>query len=843
MNHSISPGQSKLKRFLSNTAVLLSRVKSAVLSMSTLVIVCGILLLSALFAAAITPVRYNLSIGMVPTHTITANRDVIDEVTTESHRIAAEDAVQPTYKYVDGVTENVLSDFDQIFQQFDNALEYAESLADYNSAVRRFNEEELEQARSIITLITLRDYQLQTLLAASRSDLAALYNILYAAIENTMSSYVIEGAEYSAVSNIMQMVGYRADTNLLQNVILPTLNHVVQANLVIDQEATDIARQQARENVEPVVYKQGQNIVVKGEGRIERYQYEMLSSLGLLSDASINISIYLGAVLLVVMILGVSLILLNFISPEIIRDPKRLILLFVILVLTLASGILARVFNIYLAPIVLAALLLSSMLGLQSAVLFNVSMSLLISALAAGGSTGYTAEMVQLLASSLCSGAVGAMIIHRHTSRLRIIGAGIAAGICNFIMVLALGLMTSSAQSVLINALWVLAGGAIAGVLSIAMQPLLEAAFNLPTPMKLMELSNPNHPLLRRLLLEAPGTYHHSIVVANLAEAAAEAIGANPLLARVGGYYHDVGKLRRPLYFKENQLGEENKLVETDPYTAAQIVISHTRDGVALARHYHLPREILRIIQEHHGNTPVMYFYSAAVKEANGKPVNDADFRYDANPPSTKEGAIVMLCDTIEAAVRSMQAPTPEAIEEFIIKLIRGKLQDGQLSNSPLTLKDIDDICHASATVLNGVFHERIEYPDPPAEISHPAEKADAPSPAPDGEELSKPWDGVSQEESEQPDEDETSSDLPVASFVAPPPPPPSGKQILIDPSEFEPEAPLPVVAPPSPEALPSVDEVLETMGQEKAVSDTEEATPAPEQELPQDPPKDDELT
>ncbi|MBQ9300482.1 MAG: hypothetical protein IJ214_08220, partial [Clostridia bacterium] len=169
-------------------------------------------------------------------------------------------------------------------------------------------------------------------------------------------------------------------------------------------------------------------------------------------------------------------------------------------------------------------------------------------------------------------------------------------------------------------------------------------------------------------------------------------------------------------------------------------------DGTTLARQYHLPREVIRIIQEHHGNTPVMYFYSQALKEADGKPVDIANFRYDTNPPSTKEGAIVVLCDTIEAAVRSMQSPTPDAIEAFIIKLIRGKLQDGQLSNSPLTLKDIDDICHACATVLNGVFHERIEYPDPPEKIPQPSDrKEEDAAPAaiaePDAD-LTRPWDG-----------------------------------------------------------------------------------------------------
>ena len=803
--HSSSPMRLRMRMMKRNLGRGLRNFRQALFSWQALIFILGLVVIIALFSITITPVRYNISIGMVPTHTITANRDVVDEVTTESLRAAAEKAVQPTYISVDGVMEEVLAHFTQIYNQLDAAVQYSETLEDY-SPTRRYTAEELEYARTIVTSVSLMDYQLRTLLNTSRADLSTLYSTLYDAIQNTMSTYVIEGSEYSAISNIMQIVGYRVDTNLLQNIVQPVLNTVIKPNIIVDQDATSVARQQARDAVEPVIYKQGQNIVVKGEGRVERYQYEMLSALGLLSGASIDLSIYLGAALFVTLVYCAAMLLLRILCRQIVQDVKRTLLLFVILILSLGLCIFARMINAYLAPVVLAALLISAMLGLRAGIICNAMMALLVSALTAGGSTTYTAEMVLLLSCALTAGTVGAMIVYQRSNRLRVITAGIISGACSFCVILALDLMTSSTMDVsLRNALWGLAGGGIAGALAIALQPLLELIFNLPTPTKLMELSNPNHPLLRRLLLEAPGTYHHSIVVSSLAEAAAEAIGANPLLARVGGYYHDVGKLRRPQYFKENQLGGENKLTETDPYTAAQIVISHTRDGVTLARNYHLPREVLRIIQEHHGNTPVMYFYAAAVKQANGQEVDPSFFRYDANPPSTKEGAIVLLCDTIEAAVRSMQSPTPEAIEDFIIKLVRGKLQDGQLSNSPLTLKDIDDICHACATVLNGVFHERIEYPDPPAPVGKGAASVEIVEPAAD-EELTKPWDGVSSETAPQKNEvreipPENCDDL----LNSPP-------QIFIDPSEFEPEKPLPVVEVPKPESIPSVEEMMEEM-------------------------------
>ena len=803
--HVPSHPQSRLSRLAEDTRTLFLRVKKGLLTWSTLVALSGMLLMLILFTLAIVPTRYDLSVGMVPTHTITASRDVVDDVTTEARRAAAAQAVQPTYHYVEGVSEAVLGDFDQIFTQLDSAVQYSETLSDYGPT-RRYTADELSYARSILTMLELQDFQLRTLLNTPRTDLSELYTTLYAALQNTLSSYVTEGMESEAITSIMQIVGFRVDTSLLQNVVLPVLRTVIRPNMVIDQEATEAARQLARDAVSPIVYKQGQNIVVKGEGLVEPYQYAMLSELGLLSETSVDMSIYWGAALLVLLVMSTAVWLLYRVSPQIVRDPKRLMLVFAIAVITLIASILLRLANIYLAPIALCALLLSAMLGLETAVVFNIALTLLVSGLAAGGSSAYTAVMVQLLTCTLCSGALGALILSRHISRLRVIAAGLAVGACNFAVIIALGLMTSgNLSSSWENALWGAGGGLISGLLCIALQPLLEVLFNLPTPTKLMELSNPNHPLLRRLLLEAPGTYHHSILVANLAEAAAEAIGANPLLARVGGYYHDIGKLRRPQYFRENQLGGENVLTENDPYTAAQIVISHTHDGVTLAHNYHLPREVVQIIRQHHGNTPVMYFYSIAVKQANGQPVDDQLFRYDAEPPATKEGAVVLLCDTIEAAVRSMQNPTPDAIEEFIIKLVRGKLQDGQLSNSPLTLKDIDDICHASATVLNGVFHERIEYPDPPAALQKKHSVPDAPAAA------------------EEPPSSKQET-VPAAGTPLPPKAAPSAAKVL-DPSQFESADPLPLVAPPRAEAPLSIAEALEQAEESENIEKDEPQT------------------
>ena len=228
--------------------------------------------------------------------------------------------------------------------------------------------------------------------------------------------------------------------------------------------------------------------------------------------------------------------------------------------------------NVYLAPSILGALLLTGVLGPSVGVAGNMAIAVLVSALAGGGNAEYGAMMVHLLLTCAAGGTVAVMAFRGHPQRARVLLCGVYAAIGSLLAMIAIGLMTNNdLHAVINNALWSMGGAMIAAILCVGLQPILEASFNLATPSKLLELSNPNQPLLRRLLLEAPGTYHHSIIVANLSEAAAEAIGANPLLARVGSYFHDVGRLKRPLYFKENQMGE-NPHDHTDAYVSAAIV-------------------------------------------------------------------------------------------------------------------------------------------------------------------------------------------------------------------------------------------------------------------------------
>jgi putative nucleotidyltransferase with HDIG domain len=293
--------------------------------------------------------------------------------------------------------------------------------------------------------------------------------------------------------------------------------------------------------------------------------------------------------------------------------------------------------------------------------------------------------------------------------------AGLGVGLVNMASVAAFTLSEGTAglsQPALERYFWGLMNGVVSAILSMGLLPFLEGMFNVITPMKLIELSNPNQPLLKKLLVEAPGTYHHSVVVGNLAEAAAEAVGGNSLLSRVGAYYHDVGKTKRPYFFIENQMGIENPHDKTSPTLSTLIITSHVRDGAEMAREHKLPEPVVNFIREHHGTTLVSYFYNRAAEADRSEEVVEADFRYEGPKPGSKETAIVMLADSVEAAVRAMDKPAPARIEQAVKKIIGDRLADHQLDRCDLTLRDLDTIAVTFTRVLSGMFHPRIDYPE-----------------------------------------------------------------------------------------------------------------------------------
>lgn len=704
----------KAKRRLSARAfqLWLHRVDSRCL----LIVIAGTIALIAMTCAASAPKRYSLTVGSIATQTITANKDVVDEITTEQRREAAAAAVEPTYQYVPGASEEVLSTLDGVFSELRKVQQYGMTLrsgGETQAEIRQrsFSDEEIAYARSLVTIVPLTDYQLATLMRTETETFEEMVMSVTTAVSTMLNTTVREGQVNETIETILQIVGYKVETSLFQNILPTVLRTCVQPNMVIEQESTEIARQEARAAVDPVIYQQGQNIVREGE-KVNRNQYEMLLSLGLLENNQVDFYMYIGSSLMIAVSVYLLMLMLRPLTPSVFHDMRRISVVMVVLILCMGINIaMIKLLDVYIMPVAACAILLTGLLGVDIALAGAFVFTALVSCLTMG-SASLTTEMVHLLLMTLVSGGFSVFYLKHRPQRAHALLCGLYTGAINFILLMLISMMTtSSLLPAMENALWCLVGGLLSGVLAAALQPAIETVFNLATPSKLLELGNPNQPLLRRLMLEAPGTYHHSIVVANLSEAAAEKIGANPLLARTGAYFHDIGKLKRPMYFKENQM-DVNPHDHTDPYVSAAIVTTHTRDGLVLAQKHRLPVEIQRIIVEHHGDTPVMFFYHKALQLNDGRKVDIADFRYDGTRPQTKESAIVMLADTIEAAVRSMPSPTPQAIEKFIEKLVKGKLEDGQLSNSPLTLRDIDAICEAFANVLSGVFHERIEYPD-----------------------------------------------------------------------------------------------------------------------------------
>ena len=362
----------------------------------------------------------------------------------------------------------------------------------------------------------------------------------------------------------------------------------------------------------------------------------------------------------------------------------------------------------FLAPVALGAILTVLLVDVQISVLFA-----LIFAVFVGLLTGEMGMFVYSLTGSLAA----IYLMGTYRDRAAIIKGGFIIGVVNVLTVLALQLYVSETSfqwiPFLVRASCGLLSGLFAAMLASLGLPILEYLFNITTDIKLLELSNLNNPVLRRMAVEAPGTYHHSIIVGSLAEAAAEAIGASTLLVRVGAYYHDIGKLKNPEYYVENQLYMSNKHENLSPSMSSLILASHVKDGLALADEIKLVPAVRDLIPEHHGTRLMKFFYQKAKDASDGKErkVNEDDFRYPGPKPQSKEAAILMLADQVEAAARTLQDPSPSQIRSMNRRLIQSNIQDRQFDECDVTMQDLDKILRAFERVITGMHHHRIEYP------------------------------------------------------------------------------------------------------------------------------------
>jgi putative nucleotidyltransferase with HDIG domain len=333
---------------------------------------------------------------------------------------------------------------------------------------------------------------------------------------------------------------------------------------------------------------------------------------------------------------------------------------------------------------------------------------------------------------ALLGSIIGAHGMRQCSDRSTIYTAGLKISVVNLALALAFQTFSNTLftmQTVYVS-FFALVGGILSAGFVSGFIPVIETLFHYTTDIKLLELANLNSPLLRDLMIKAPGTYHHSVIVGNLVEAAAESINANPLLARVSAYYHDIGKASKPLYFIENQGGEENRHDKLTPSMSALILISHIKEGAEMAREKHLGQAIIDIIRQHHGTGLIKFFYERAKQqaEANGQTIEEKDFRYPGPKPQTREAGIVMLADCVEAASRTLVNPTPDRIQGMVQNIINRIFTDGQLDECELTLKNLHEIARSFNQILNGIFHHRIDYPEPVHKGGNGARKAEAKS-------------------------------------------------------------------------------------------------------------------
>lgn len=358
------------------------------------------------------------------------------------------------------------------------------------------------------------------------------------------------------------------------------------------------------------------------------------------------------------------------------------------------------------APVACGAILAVLLVNSSLAVIY----ALMISCLA-----GLCVNDYRIVLFTLLGSFAAIFTLTQYKERSTILRCGWLVGLVNVFTVVALNLSHPAlpAAAVMVQSAAGFLSAILAAMVASLLLPLLESLFGITTDIKLLELSNLNTPILRRLALEAPGTYHHSIIVGTLAEAAAEAIGANSLLVRVGSYYHDIGKMKRAEYYVENQMFTANKHEHLSPSMSSLIIASHVRDGLEMADEIKLPRKIRDLIPQHHGTRLMTYFFQKAKDAAEGKDqvVNESEFRYPGPKPQSREAAILMMADAVEAASRTLSDPTPNQILGMVKRIAFNTFNDGQFDECDITIKDLDSIAHAFTRVLTGMHHHRIDYP------------------------------------------------------------------------------------------------------------------------------------
>ena len=553
-----------------------------------------------------------------------------------------------------------------------------------------------------------------TLVGLSESRIQWLYNKGADYAINVMSYGVAQENLENAREKILQSIhNDRYVTGAEETFLINVIQQMpLYATYVLDREATEAKKAEILATVEPekVVVQKGQLVVGKGEVLTEQ-QSAILQQLGY-TKSTPPAFVVLGLMALITVLMVLMAGFMRLFSPKVYHDEKKIVLLMLLIAGTLFFYDLFLALNIstvteraaqvgYLLPVAMGTMLITILLDVRLGIIANMIFAVF---------AGLYTQNASFAVVALLGGLTGCLGVSALGQRSDISRTAFAIALVNAVSITGLGLIQSQSIDVVLYGVgFGIFNGLISSIFTMGVLPYLETMFGITTSIRLLELANPNQPLLKRLMTEAPGTYHHCIMVGNLGEADADAIGANGLEVRLGAYYHDIGKLKRPYFFAENQFSGENPHDNITPQLSTLIITSHVKDGLEMAREEKLPPILLDMIAQHHGDSKVSYFYFKA-KELDEN-AREQDFRYENPKPQTKEAAILMMADTVEAAVRSKKNATPGEIEGFIRTLIKGKLNDGQFDECELTFRDLDQVAVAFTRVINGIYHKRVEYP------------------------------------------------------------------------------------------------------------------------------------
>ena len=635
----------------------------------------------------------------------------VSQEQTESAKKLAAAEVGDIYETDDMVIVNVHKEVDEIFDELYNI----------RSSANISNQEKYNQISAVFG-DDISSAAIDYYMSLSVVDI----NDLITQIKDTITAGYSKDIKEEQVDELRESLAAAIDSSNYTAIAKEFMKSVMDVldfppNRVVDEVATNAAVSNAMENVQPiqVTVNPGQLIVRRGE-MVTPATMETLMAVGLISQSNQYIK-YLGIAVLVALCF---ILIKAYCGTMDFPDGKKersivvltlllLVILFIGRLLTLISVNTTNVSDLMLGlliPVPAFSLLASSLVNKRSAILGTAVLSLFIGIMCSG-------NMLYVMAA-LLGGLVGVIETGKMNQRNKYFSIMLYISGTYCLTLLAWSFIWGYSVSYIAAGLIMCAvNGIISVILAIGTLPMLENLFSITTRIHLLELSNTNHPLLKKLMIEAPGTYNHSVLVGNLAEAAANEIGANGLLVRVASYFHDIGKVKRPYFFIENQKNSDNPHDKLQPSLSTFVIISHTKNGAELARKYKLPQEIIDIILQHHGTSLVMGFYKKAQAQAVAKGGKAEDvlaenFRYPGPVPQTKEAALVMLADSCQAAVLSMNNPTRGQIEGRVREVIKGKFDDGQLDECDLTFRNLETIASAFVNVLAGAHHKRIPYPD-----------------------------------------------------------------------------------------------------------------------------------